>query len=124
MVVGVCRLVLELPEFDSLKQKRGVVRKLLDRVRSRFNVSAAEVEFLDEHRRAMLGFAVISNDGRHANTMLDKIVDFCERAGLAEIGSIHVELVPMGRPVGDLMQDPSDFPMPESWKTGSERGSS
>ncbi len=115
MVVGVCRVVLELPELDSLKQKRGIVRKLLDRVRARFNVAAAEVDLLDEHRRAMLGFVVVSNDPRHANTMLDKITDYCESSGLAEIGSVHVELVPMGRPVGDLME-PSGFSLPDSWK--------
>jgi uncharacterized protein len=114
MVVGVCRINLELPEADSLKAKRSVVRRLLGRVRSRFNVAAAEVAQLDEHHRATLGFAVISNDNRHANSMLDKITDFCERAALAEISSVHVELIPMGQPVGAPMAD-SGEPFPERW---------
>ncbi len=76
MVVGVCRIVFSLPGNDSLKGKRSIVRRLVERSRSRFNVAIAEVADLDAHRRATLGFAVVSNDARHANSMLDHITDF------------------------------------------------
>jgi len=76
MVVGVCQILLSLPGVTSLKAKRSIVRKVLDRTKNRFNVSAAEVGQQDAHRRATLGFAVVSGDRRHANSMLDSIASF------------------------------------------------
>lgn len=116
MFVGVCRVHLFLPENDSLKGKRAVVKSLVERVRVRFNVAAAEVGLMDEHQRAELAFAVVSNDSKHANSMLNKISEFCEENAEAEIGGIHVEIVPMGKPVGDLLVPRDDWHLPESWQ--------
>ncbi|MBW2464103.1 MAG: DUF503 domain-containing protein [Deltaproteobacteria bacterium] len=69
-----------MPGNDSLKGKRKVVRRILDRARSRFNVAAAEVGDNDVHRRAVLGFTVVSNDSRHVNSMLDEVAAFVEGA--------------------------------------------
>jgi uncharacterized protein YlxP (DUF503 family) len=94
MFVAVARLVLAIPESHSLKTKRKVVRRVLDRVRHRFNVAAAEVEAMDVHQRAVLGLSVVSNDGRHAQSQLDKIVG---QVGVeARIVERRSELIPMG----------------------------
>lgn len=93
MVVGVCRLQLILPENDSLKGKRSVVRSICAQVRRTFNVAIAEVEDLDAWQVAGLGFAVISNDGRHVDRMVAEIVDFIERRAEAQLGSYEVERV-------------------------------
>jgi uncharacterized protein YlxP (DUF503 family) len=85
MVVGVARITLALPWNDSLKGKRSVVKSVLDRTRTRFHVAAAEVADLDAHRRATLGFAVVSNDGRHARSLLDKLVGFVAGASEAQL---------------------------------------
>ena len=85
MVVGICRVVLSLPWNDSLKGKRSVVKSILERARGRFHVAAAEVDDLDAHRRATLGFAVVSNDSRHAQSILDKLVSFVAGATQAEL---------------------------------------
>jgi uncharacterized protein YlxP (DUF503 family) len=82
MVVGVCRITFSLPGNDSLKGKRSVVRRIIDRTKSRFNAAVAEVDELDTHRRAVIGVAVVSNDSSHANSMLDRITSFM--AGLTE----------------------------------------
>lgn len=118
MIVGACRVHLFLPENDSLKGKRAVVKRLLDRVRARFNVAAAEVGNLDDHERSELGFVVVSNDSRHANSMLDKIAEFCEQNATCEIAGVHVELVPMGKPVGALMATREALDVPEAWRKG------
>jgi uncharacterized protein YlxP (DUF503 family) len=76
MVVGVCRLTFSLPGNASLKGKRSIVRRIVDRTRSKFNSAVAEVSDMDAHRRAVIGVAVVSNDGRHANAMLDQISAF------------------------------------------------
>ncbi len=82
MVVGVCRIAFSLPGNDSLKGKRSVVQRITSRTRNRFNAAVAEVAEMDSHRRAVLGFAVVSNDARHANSMLDRITSFV--AGVSE----------------------------------------
>ena len=87
MVVGVCRGQLFLAENESLKGKRAVVKSLLGKVRAKFNVAAAEVGELAEHHRAELAFVVVSNDGRHANGMLEKIALFCEQRAQAQVAA-------------------------------------
>lgn len=76
MVVGVCKVAFLLPGNASLKGKRSIVRRIVDRTRAKFNVAVAEVEDMDAHRRAVIGLAVVSNDARHANAMLDRISSF------------------------------------------------
>lgn len=93
MVVGVCQISLSLPGVTSLKAKRSIVRKVLDRTANRFNVSAAEVAQQDAHRQATLGFAVVSGDRRHANSMLDSIAEFVEGSMDAVIVDRSMELI-------------------------------
>jgi hypothetical protein len=96
MVVGVCQISLSLPGVSSLKAKRSIVRKVLDRTANRFNVSAAEVGQQDAHQRATLGFAVVSGDRRHANSMLDSIASFVEGSADAVVLDRSTELISMG----------------------------
>ena len=102
MVVGVCRMTLGLPGNDSLKGKRKVLRSLLDRMRAKFNVAAAEVEAMDDHRHAVVGFSVVSNDSAHANSMLDTIAEFVVSARGAVVTDHSLELIHMadGAPLG------------------------
>jgi len=100
MVVGVCQISLSLPGVTSLKAKRSIVRKVLDRTANRFNVSVAEVGQQDAHRQAMLGFAVVSGDRRHANSMLDSIAAFVEGSADAVVLERSTELVSLGE-LGD-----------------------
>jgi len=102
LIVGVCRLVLALPGVDSLKGKRSIVRRIVDRVRHRFNAAVAEVDALDSHRRAVLGFAVVSNDGRHANAMIDEVVSHVAAASEAVLVDRTTELVHMDGSMGML----------------------
>ncbi len=85
MVVGIARIVLGIPESRSLKDKRRVVRRVIDRVRHTFNAAVAEVGDLDAHRRATIGITVVSNDSRHASSMLDNILSFAANASSAVV---------------------------------------
>ena len=93
MVIGACRLQLILPDNQSLKGKRSVVRSICAQVRQRFNVAVAEVEDQDLWQVAGLGFAVISADARHADRMVAEIVDFIDRRAEAQLGSYEVEQI-------------------------------
>lgn len=93
MVVGVATVELYIHGAGSLKDKRRVVRRVLDRVRNRFPVSAAEVDHLDLHQRATIGMAVVNNDGRQADSVLNKALSFVEEMHLAEVIGTELEIL-------------------------------
>lgn len=78
MVVGTCELTFQLPENHSLKGKRQVSRSLTQRIRNRFNVSVAEVCDQDRWQTLSLGVSCVTDDARHANEVMSKVVDFVE----------------------------------------------
>ena len=96
MNVGVCRVDLRLPENLSLKGKRRVLKSIVTRVGSRFNVAVAEVDNGDMWQLATLGICCISNDRRHANEVMSRVVDFIMRSRLdAEILDYEIEIISM-----------------------------
>jgi hypothetical protein len=106
MVVGVLRLTLYIHGASSLKDKRQVVRKVTDRLRSRFNVTVAEVGDNDVWQRAVIGIGAIANDHSFVNEVLDK----CARdAGkIAEIVNREMEIETWSEMKSDWSQKP-DF---------------
>lgn len=78
MHVAAVQMTLLAPESHTLKDKRQIVRSLLDQARRRFNVSISEVDALDVHQRIVLGLAVVSNSLAHAQASLDEVVRFIE----------------------------------------------
>ena len=96
MHIAVCKIDLRIPENASLKGKRMVVRSLVSRVRDKFHVSVAEVENGDKWQLATIGVCCISNDGRHANEMISRILDFIESTRLdAELIGSEIEIIPV-----------------------------
>jgi hypothetical protein len=66
---------------------------LKDRIAHGHNVSIAEVGALDEHRRAILGLAMVSNDSRYVEGALSKIVDFVRATHAVELMDYQIELL-------------------------------
>ncbi len=93
MVLGIVKLELRIPGSRSLKAKRSVVKKVIERTRSRFNVTVAEVDMQDVYTRAVIGCAVVGSDQRYVNGAVDKILDFIEGFAVAEILSETVEII-------------------------------
>jgi uncharacterized protein YlxP (DUF503 family) len=71
--VGSLELDLLLGDVHSLKEKRSLVRPLVSELRRRFEVSVAEVDHLDLHRRAGVGVAVVAGDQAHVVDVLDAV---------------------------------------------------
>jgi uncharacterized protein YlxP (DUF503 family) len=73
MVMHVACLTLELhlPDVHSLKEKRAVLRPILEGVRRRFAVAVAEVDHQDRWQRATVGMAAVSGSAGHAQEVLD-----------------------------------------------------
>jgi uncharacterized protein YlxP (DUF503 family) len=74
--VGVLRVELHLDGSGSLKEKRAVVRHLVETARRRHGVSASEVAFHDLWQRSELGFAIIAPSFGHAEEILDRVERF------------------------------------------------
>ncbi len=96
MTVGIARVTFRLHGNQSLKEKRRVVKSLVEKSRHRFNVSVAEVADQDLLQKATIGIAVVGNDGRVLNSLLDRIVDFLEALNLADLVDNELELIPLG----------------------------
>lgn len=93
MIVGVLRLTFEVPAA-SLKEKRGIMRPIVERTRHRFNVAVAEVDGLDNPAAAVIGVAVVSNDARHADSQLQAILAAIEAmSGEAVLAGVETELL-------------------------------
>jgi len=92
MVVGVCNIDLRIPGNDSLKGKRSVVRKIKERVRNNFNVSVAEVEYLDKLQRAGLGVALVSNEASYVHSTLSQEATFIHHLYVPDIITYHIEI--------------------------------
>ncbi|MBM4370208.1 MAG: DUF503 domain-containing protein [Deltaproteobacteria bacterium] len=93
LVVGICKLQIEIEDNHSLKGKRSVVRRVKDRVRNTFNVAIAEVDDLDVHDSAILGFAVVGNDHAEVNSRIDRILGFIEDLDLAPVAMSDFEIL-------------------------------
>ncbi|HUA85328.1 MAG TPA: DUF503 domain-containing protein [Bryobacteraceae bacterium] len=71
--IGVMILELRLEESHSLKDKRHYVKSLKDRLRSKFNVSVAEIDYQDLWQRGLVAVATVSGDQAHAEQILEKV---------------------------------------------------
>jgi hypothetical protein len=85
-----------MPENQSLKDKRRVVKSIVTRVRNNYNVSIAEVEEQEHWKLTTLGITCVGNSARHLNGMLSKVIDFIARSRLeAEMLDYQIEILPV-----------------------------
>jgi hypothetical protein len=92
MVVGVLKLKLLIPENHSLKGKRGVLKRIQARVADQFNISVTECDDQDLWQSAVLGFAAAGTSQPVVEATLQKVVDFIDEMGLAQLGDAGVEV--------------------------------
>jgi uncharacterized protein YlxP (DUF503 family) len=76
MHVAALVIDLHLPDCHTLKAKRAVLRPLVDGVRRRFSVAAAEVDHQDKWQRATVGVSVVAGTVAHAGDVLDQVERF------------------------------------------------
>ena len=93
MVLGVSVFELHVPEARSLKDKRRVVRSLIDRLHRRHRISIAETGHNDLHQRAEISLAVVARSDGEANRMLDDLRDEIDADGGAWVVHWQPELV-------------------------------
>jgi uncharacterized protein YlxP (DUF503 family) len=82
---------LTLHGITSLKGKRSIVKSLIGRLKSRFNISISEVDHQDSKSTAVVGIAIVSNEARFIDQQFDSILDFMRNDGRFYLGQIERE---------------------------------
>lgn len=93
MVVGTLKITFLLSDNRSLKGKRKIVRSIVDKVKSRFNVAVAEVGSNDKWQKIELGICTVGNDRRHADASLNHVLDYIDSLYLAQIVDTEMEII-------------------------------
>jgi len=74
--------------LESLKEKRRIIKSIVERVQSRYKISAAEVDYLDSLERGACGFGIVSNNRRQAESQLQKVINHIDIQPEVEIINI------------------------------------
>ncbi|WP_167995802.1 DUF503 domain-containing protein [Arthrobacter pigmenti] len=93
MWVGFAEFDVLLGDVHSLKGKRSVIRPVLADVRRKFDVSVAEVEHQDLHRRAGIGVGLVGADRQHLVEVLDAVERFVAARPELELLSVRRRIV-------------------------------
>ena len=113
MLIAAALIELSLPDADSLKAKRRVVRSVVDRLRRSFNVAVSEIDDHDDIRSVCLGCVTVGSDPRYIRERLAKAIQFVDRLGLGELVSDDVVVVRLDE-VEELPEE--EDPVPGVWR--------
>ena len=91
MIVGVLTAHLSMQGITSLKGKRSIVKSVIGRLKSRFNISISEVDHQDSKTSAVIGISIVSNDTHFIDQQFDTIINFMRNDGRFYLGQIERE---------------------------------
>ena len=91
LIIGLLTVDLFLPASGSLKEKRMVIKAIKDKIRHKFNVSIAEVDFLDKWQRARLAVVQVGNSYSFIEKNMTAIFSLIEANGICEIVEHNLE---------------------------------
>ncbi len=91
MIVGVLTAHLSLQGITSLKGKRSIIKSLIGRLKSRFNISISEVDHQDNKTSAVIGISIVSNDTHFIDQQFDAIINFMRNDGRFYLSQIQRE---------------------------------
>jgi uncharacterized protein YlxP (DUF503 family) len=92
MLVGTLTIQINLHGIGSLKDKRKIVKSLIGRLQSRFNFSVSEVAANESKLMAVIGIALVSNDGVFIQKQFDKAIDFARQDGRFYMSNTQQEI--------------------------------
>jgi hypothetical protein len=93
LIIGTARICLFANWTHSLKEKRMIVKSIIDKTKNKFNVSIGEIEDQDLHQSIVIGIACISTDKRHADSTIQNVINFIEENTDAVVEHIETELI-------------------------------
>lgn len=97
MFVGIARIVLQLPEARTLKDRRQIVRSFKERLASRLRVSVAEVGNVELRQVATLGVVTVSRESAVCHRVLNEVKRMAQTLPAAMLSDIRAEVLSMGQ---------------------------
>lgn len=79
MVIGFLSLEIYFPYSHSLKEKRKILKSFRDRVKNKFNVAFAELEYQDKWQRTMIGIVTLNSHRKPVESLLNRIITDAEQ---------------------------------------------
>jgi uncharacterized protein YlxP (DUF503 family) len=79
MIVSMIQIIFQIPDIANIKEKRHIIKSVLDKMKKRYNMSAAEVDLQDSLAFSQIGGAVVSNSKTFGETVLQKAFDMIEK---------------------------------------------
>lgn len=93
MIIGTGKVYLYIGWSRSLKEKRMVVKSIIDKVKNKFNVSIAEIGNQDSYKSAVIGIACISNNTSYSNKCIQSVINYIEENTDAIIEKIEIQML-------------------------------
>ena len=90
MIVSMIQIIFEIPDAVNIKEKRRVVKSVLEKMRRRFHMTAAEVDLQDSLGFAQIGGALVSNSKTFGETVLQKAFDLIEKETFVRIQDMKI----------------------------------
>jgi len=78
MIVGVLTIELVIYASSSLKEKRFVVKSIKDKLKHKFNIAIAEIDYLDKWQRAKIGIVTVGNEYSHVENSIQKVFEYLD----------------------------------------------
>jgi uncharacterized protein YlxP (DUF503 family) len=91
MVIGLLSFEIFLPYAQSLKDKRRIMSAFKDRIKGRFNVAVAELDYQDKWQRGRFGIVTLNSQKIIVDQVLQKILDEAEQSLGAEITQAEIQ---------------------------------
>ncbi len=96
MIVGVCKLIYHFPDVNNLKQKRSKLNSIKDTFRRKYNISIAEVDFLNLWQKTLLGISMVSNNKVFIEKNLSRLINEIENLHFGYISDVKIEFLYIG----------------------------
>ena len=90
MIVSMIQIIFEIPDAVNIKEKRRVVKSVMDKLRQRYRLSAAEIDLQDSLSFSQIGGALVSNSKTHGETVLQKAFNMIEKETHVRIQDVKI----------------------------------
>jgi hypothetical protein len=89
LIIIACDIEIFIYESNSLKNKRQVIKSIINRARERYNVSVGETDFHEKWNRSVISIANVSNSKKHGEEVIDKAIGFVNNDERVEILNVE-----------------------------------
>ncbi len=94
MVIGLLRIEIYIESSRSLKDKRKIIKSLIQKLKSKFaNLSVSEVELLNNWKKSIIAIVTVSNEITYINSVIDKVLNFIKEGNNYQVVDTEIELL-------------------------------